>query len=107
MGSVVQEGGTCVIQVTFYDENDALVAPTAATWTLMNQGGTVINNRLDVAISPLTSTVAIVLGTNDLLISGGDNKRRLTVKATYNSSAGTGLALRSDIGFTITDIAGV
>ena len=54
------EKSTYVVPVTFRDENGISVAPTAATWTLTNEYGVVINSRSDVAISPLAATVNIV-----------------------------------------------
>ena len=103
------EQSTYVVPVTFRDENGISVAPTAATWTLTNEYGVLVNGRLDVAISPLAATVNIVLTGADLAMLGElDNRKRLLlVEATYSSSLGAGLNLREEIEFVVRALVGV
>ena len=103
------EQSTYVVPVTFRDENGAAIAPTAATWTLTNEYGVVVNSRADVAISPLAATVNIVLTGADLAMLGElDNRKRLLlVEATYSSSLGAGLNLRDEIEFSVRPLVGV
>jgi hypothetical protein len=102
------EKSTYGITVPFVDEDGEAVTPTTAVWTLSDDRGNVINSRSDVAISPLASTVQIVLTGADLALSANDRgHRRFTVKATYNSSLGSGLALNSEVRFWIEPLVNV
>jgi hypothetical protein len=98
------EKSTYVITVAFTDEDGAAVIPTAATWTLTDASGTVINSRTGVAMSPLASTYNIVLSGLDLAMQTGETlvgQRLLTVQATYNSTLGTGLPLKAEVKFIV------
>ena len=95
---------TYIITVDFSDDDSNAVAPTSATWTLMDRSGNVINDRSDVAISPLSSSNDIVLSGDDLDISGNGTTRKLRIDAIYDSDAGTDLPLRDQVEFTIDDI---
>jgi hypothetical protein len=106
-----QEQSTYVITVAFKDEDGQDVIPTAATWTLTDSGGAVINSRLDVAISPPAASVDIVLTGDDLLISTGftgDSEERIfTIQATYDSSLGTGLVLKGACKFRVENLSAI
>jgi hypothetical protein len=87
-----EENGTFIIGVTFQDESipPVAVVPTGATWTLSNWDGVVINNRLNVVITPLASTKYIVLSGADLALGAGEvweALREFTVKWTYDSGS--------------------
>lgn len=104
------EKSTYVITVVFTDENSVAVIPTAATWTLTDWNGIVINNRSAVAMSPLASTYNVVLSGLDLAIQTGESlvgHRLLTVQATYNSSLGTGLLLKAEVEFVVDSLVNV
>ncbi len=100
--AVLPEKGTGIIKVEFKDEDRAVVTPNADTikWTLTDRppyGGlpTVINSRLQVAISSL-STIYIVLKGDDLaLLAGEVEKQRadrvILVEYQYDSTIQTGL----------------
>lgn len=98
------ERSTYVVDVAFYDEDEAAVTPTAVTWTLTDELGNVVNSRDAVTVAA-ASTVSIVLSGLDLAV-GGDLVgvwRRLLIEATYDSSLGTGLPLKDEVRFKIGD----
>lgn len=99
------ERGTYVIDLTFKDETGALVVPTAATWSLTDTAGTIINSRSSVTISPLASTATLVLSGLDLAIGAGlvGTYRKLIVEFSYNSSLGSNLPMKEEFTFQISD----
>ena len=81
------------------------VTPESLTWTLSTAAGAVINSRSAVSATPAASVV-IVLNNNDLAFQAGElatsyQWRVLTVEGTYNSSLGSGLALREEYRFKL------
>lgn len=110
LSEVAGEESTIVLDVTFLDENGDAVTPNAASWTLTNADGEVINTRQDVAISPLATTVHIVLSGADLSLSSDAAtryRRILTVRATYDSDIGSDLALTEQIEFYVQSMVAV
>ena len=99
-----QELSTFVITVSFYDETNAPVSPSSASWTLTDRTGTkVINGRENVSIAP-AETVDIVLTGNDLAITPETGRERiLTIQYEYSSTAGSGLKGKDWVYFTIDD----
>ena len=95
ISTVFRAGGTAVFRVAFKDEDGNAVVPNTATWTLL-RGGSVLNNRKDVSITP-AAVVDIVLSGNDLV---GDIQY-LVVKGDYDSSLGSGLPLRQWVSFNV------
>lgn len=95
------EGGSFVVAFGFVDENGAAVTPAAAMWSLVDEFGTVINGRSEVALA-LAPTVEIVLGAGDLQWLGAMDSgvRRVVVEASY-FSAGTLLALVDEVEFRV------
>lgn len=108
MGSLnnATEESTYVVTVAFRDESGASVIPTAVTWTLTNEIGTVINSRDDVVATP-ASSINIVLTGDDLSVGENGVKRILVVSATYNSTYGTGLSLKAAATFDIENLVAV
>ena len=106
---VVNEKSTVVFTVAFTDEDGASVTPDSATFTLSDIKGNVVNAREGVTMSRLAASVDIVLSGEDLVISETlyNNDRVLTVEATYSSSLGSGLPLKTQSLFTITDLTKV
>lgn len=101
------EEGIYVITVAFTDEDEAAVTPSAATWTLSDEAGNVINSRADVAIGSLSTSVEIVLAGADLsLATYPDPLRVFTVTYTYSSSLGE-LTTHSEVSFYITPAVNV
>lgn len=91
-------GGTAVITIDFYDEDGNAVTPNTATWTLRKaKTGEIINSREDVSISPLDTSVDVVLSGSDLV----EGRSRLYADWTYDSAAGNDLPGRSICEFKI------
>ncbi len=91
--------------ISFFDETGAATTPTAATWSLTDGAGTVINSRSGVTISPLATTATLVLSGLDLAVGAGlvGFTRKLLIEAVYNSIYGNGLPLKAEVTFTIAD----
>ena len=118
--TAAKEEGTYVITVSFTDEDDDPVSPTAITWTLSDYSGNVVNSRQDEVfnVSGLDKTYSgstLTQVSADIVLSGADlalpspsfTKRVLTVKATYTSDAGSGLPFRDQIGFSIENLVAI
>jgi hypothetical protein len=103
------EKSTFVINVAFTDEDSSAVTPTAATWTLTDCDGSIINSREDVTIASLDTNVDVVLSANDLALqSGSDNgKRVFLVEGTYDSTLGAGLPFKDQAEFFVADLVAV
>jgi hypothetical protein len=106
------EEGTLVVTCEFEDETGSSVTPSSITWSLLNSDGDIINSRQDVAVATPAASVDIVLHGDDLAMSAveqnnGSAARYLTLKATYNSSSGTGLSLRDGCTFDICNLIGI
>lgn len=94
------------VTATFYDESGNAVAPDTMTWTLTDEGGSIVNSRLDVVIAAPQSTENILLSGDDLAVDGNDPvKRIVTFEGTYTSAEfGAGLPLIDESVFTIKPI---
>lgn len=103
------EKSTYAVTVAFLDDAGMAVTPSAATWSLTDDRGVVVNSRSAVAISPLASTATIVLSGADLAISASYNGRRrhLLIEYMYTSSLGAGLLGKDVAYFDVLDLAGV
>ena len=100
------EESTAILSVTFTDSGGALVVPQSATWTLSDGNNAVVNNRSNVEINPLASTVHIVLHGDDLKLPvPRERTRRVLVKAIYDSATyGSDLQMNEEFEFTIVDL---
>lgn len=105
----VYEQTTLVVTVTYTDENGGSVTPTAATWTLTDRDGTVINSRQDVTISTPGTSDDVVLQGDDLALQGTDDDglRYFLCEFTYTSDAGAGLPGKNECWFNIYDLRGL
>jgi len=106
---IAVEKSTYIVTAVFKDENGDLVIPLTVTWTLTDEDGTVINEREDAVETP-ASTVNIVLTGDDLQFissESGGATRVVTVKATYDSTYGSGLHLKKAATFMIEDLIAV
>lgn len=91
-----------VITASFVNEDGAAVTPTAATWTLTDRAGTVINSRSAVSITPLATSATIVLQGNDLALADARKRARfVTIEYAYTSALGTGLPGKVEVEFYI------
>lgn len=100
------EESTFVVTAAFTDAAGTAVTPKSATWSLFDKDGNAVNSRADVTISPLASSVDIVLSGDDLQIADGKT-RKLTIKAVYDSDEGTDLPLNDELTFQIQRLVGV
>lgn len=101
------EKGTFLATVSLTDETGASATPSAATWTLTNTAGTVINSRSAVSLTPAAS-MKIVLSGDDLAVTdSGDLVRYITLEFTYTSTNGSGLKAREVVRFTIENLLAV
>ena len=102
----VNERSTAILSVTFKDSDGALVVPKSATWTLSDGDNAVVNSRSEVPISPLASTVHIVLHGDDLALPvPRERTRRVLVEAIYDSATyGIDLPMNEEFEFNIVDL---
>ena len=103
------EGSTFVVTVPFTDENGDPVVPSAVTWTLVDEGGAIVNSHEDEAATP-AATVEIVLTGPDLPADGYLARMLyLTVTGIYNSTLGSDLRLvdQTQIEVIATEVADV
>lgn len=102
------EEATLVVTVAWLDDASAAVTPSAATWTLTDTDGRIVNSRENVAITGLSTSNAIVLSGADLALPSTLNgpQRVLLVEYTYSSSAGSDLPGKAQCVFTIEDLVG-
>ena len=111
ISTIAMEEGTYVVTLSFTDETGQAVAPSAATWTLTDNAGTVINSRDTVTISSPATTVNIVLSGDDLAVQSGETgyylERRILVEATYSSNLGTDLPMKWEGAFNVKNLTAV
>lgn len=101
------ELSTYVVTVTFNDENGTPVVPTSLNWTLTDRLGNVVNNRAGIPLIATSAEVEIVLTGSDLRVMPSGETRVLTVRATYDSAAGTSLALNDDVEFAVRNLLSI
>ena len=105
------ELSTYAINVCFYDESSAAVAPNSLFWTLTDPDGTIINAQSMTAITSVQSSIDIVLQGSDLLISSGSlqsqEDRVLTIEGNYNSSLGNALPITDRVKFVVINLAAI
>jgi len=95
------EESVYAITISWYDESGKAVTPSAATWTLTDLAGNVINSRDGVTISSLSTSNTVVLSGDDLAIGSNGNQREFLVEFTYTSNLGAGLNGKWAAQFTI------
>ena len=71
-GSATEEG-SILIPYTFTNARAAAITPKSATYSITDLAGNVINFQEDLEVSPLTSSVEILLSGDDISISGIKN----------------------------------
>lgn len=100
---IALEESTYVVTVDFVDQEGTAVTPNAASWTLTDGEGTIINGREDEAIETPSSTETIVLSGADLALQNDQNRefRVLQIRATYDSMSLTDLPLNGSASFYV------
>lgn len=107
--NIASELSSYIITLSFTDETGNAVTPDSVKWTLTDLDGNVINNRQDVVISSLSSSVPVVLEGDDLLVGVNYRleKRMLTIEGTYTSSIHGELPITGAVIFTIDHYRGL
>ena len=80
-------GGTGLIDVKFFDEDNLALTPNTITWTLINERNQVVNGRDGVVVPIPAASISIFLQGADLV--GG--RQTILLCGTYNSNAGSNL----------------
>ena len=102
------EESTYIVTCTFTDEDGNSVIPNQIHYTLTDEDGTVMNSIDSATVSSPATATDIVLSGDDLsLTHARASLRILTVEATYDSNAGTGLPLKDEARFHIVDLKNV
>lgn len=101
LSTVANEKSVYWITVTYLDEDNNAMGTIAATWTLTDLDGNLINSREDVNIAD--PDAAIELTGDDLAVDGNDIVQRvLTLEGTYTSvTYGAGKPFKFQIKFPI------
>lgn len=99
------EESVYVINISFEDEDGSPVTPSAATYTLTDALGNIVNSLDGKAISGLDTNVDVVLQGDDLSLSSNyhDDKRIFTIEYDYVSSLGA-LSAKDNVIFYIDNL---
>lgn len=102
---VVPEQGSATFRCIFKDEDGAAVIPQSINWDLTALDGAVIAYNQSVPV-PAATTYITISGSNLRILEGEDRwgERLFTIRATYNSTYGTGLPLNKQIKFKVQNL---
>jgi len=110
-GNYAVENSSYLIRLDCVDELGQDVTPKTGTWTLTDLNGAVINNRDQVVISSLASTMYILLTGDDLALSAdfsGTSERRVFLfQGTYDSIHGANNNLKDQLVFPVVNLAAI
>ena len=103
----VNEESVLPLALVFKDEDGVVMSPTSVKWSLSEADGTIVNSRTDVTLSG--PPYNLVLSGADTALQGTDDnlERRLTIRAVYTSTYGSGLKLNREIQFWIQPLVNV
>lgn len=104
LSTVADEQSTLALTIAFKDENGDDAVPSLVTWKLVDQDGEIVNEREEVPVTPISTTIKIILTGDDLALdshAATRYKRILTVQAKYDSSAGSDLFFSEHIEFYV------
>jgi len=105
------EQSTFAVTASFTDDVGAPVVPNAGlVWSLYKKVAgveTVVNSRLNVAITSAASVTIVLQGTDLALVAGESKTRYVILSGTYNSSLGSNLPLKEQVSFGIVNLVGV
>ncbi len=94
-------------KITFQTVDGIAVIPSAITWTLSDEDGTIINSRNQEPVGTPASTITIMLSGDDLaIITPTKLKRILTIEATYDPGTGA-VPLNDEYPFRIRPLVNV
>ena len=103
-----EERSSYIVRVSLFDENGDAVLPGAVTeisWSLRDSEGTVINNRLDVPVTPAPSFSIVLTGDDLEMLDPSVYVRSLSVVCAYNSDTYGELALAEELVFSLNTVA--
>lgn len=105
------EESTAKITIAFTDEDGNAATPSAITWTLTDENGTIINDREDVAVAVPASSIDVALSGDDLAMQSGETGdsvfRIFTAEWTYSSDLGAGLPGKDSLKFPLVNLVAV
>ena len=94
-------------KIIFQTVDGEAVIPSAITWTLSDEDGTIINSRKQVAVGTPASTITIMISGDDLeILDAVKLKRILTIEATYDPGTGA-VPLNDEYTFRIRPLVNV
>ena len=98
-----KENGSAIVTIgPFKDENSDTVTPSSIRWSLCTPQGSIVNSREHVSVTPPDSTITLLLEGDDLAVGTyGTLKRRILVRALYNSTLGDNIPLIEQAEFEI------
>jgi hypothetical protein len=100
--SNVNQRGTIIFTCNFQDEENTDVIPKSIIWSLYDSQKNVINDRENISIVNLASTIDIVLHGDDTDLLDSDYPLRiLKVSAIYDSELEDSLELEEELTFKI------
>jgi len=106
------EGSTFAIKTDFTAKDDPAdevgtpFTPNAGlAWSLTDKYGKIVNNRIDVPLTPAESVIILLKG-GDLALSGGPTQRYVIVRGTYDGALGNDLPLIDEVSFQIQNLKG-
>jgi hypothetical protein len=106
------ENSTFAIKTEFAvktDPSDAVGTPfvpnSGLNWSLVDEDGNVINDRLNVELTPASEVIVLLQG-DDLALRGGPAKRYVIVRGTYNGVLGNDLPIVDETSFQIQNLKG-
>lgn len=102
----VMERSTRIVTVDLVDEDGNAVTPKSANFTLTDGNGALVNSRDAVPITPLASTLNVVLEGDDLVAGATleERTRCVVIEGTYDSSHGSDLPINSACKFLVIDL---
>jgi hypothetical protein len=100
------EQSTYIVTASFTDEDGGVVVPDSLQWSLVDEFGDAVNGRKDVSVTSPQSSEDIVLSGDDLVIDAGrdEQTRWLVIEGTYTSTAGSGLPIKDQVEFIVTNL---
>jgi hypothetical protein len=110
LATLAVERSTFAVAAAFTDELGDATTPKTIAWSLLDQAGAIVNDRAQVAIAEMASSIVIVLSGADLALDAGafTARRQVLIEWTYDSLAmGTDLPVKDTIAFTIMALTGV
>lgn len=103
----VNKKGLGIFKVDFFDSGGEPVTPKAASYSVYDVGGNIVNSLDRVEITELAPSVNVMLSGEDLNYPGNKNFLYLTIFYTYDSDAGTDLESNEQAKFFLNDVIGV